>query len=87
MQPLPDSGIVPVPQPSSARHTGTEAELLWPVFPLDVGVQDEQGHVKVINTPSRGSSSHKAGYDLVQLRVPAADEIVRRCFEYPQSLA
>lgn len=42
MQLLPDAGVVPVPQPTPARHARPEAQLLWQVLPLDAGVRHEE---------------------------------------------
>lgn len=42
VQALPDSGRVPVPQPSPAGHPRAEAQLLGQKLPADPGVQHEQ---------------------------------------------
>ena len=42
VQPLPDAGLLPVPQPPPAGHPAAEAELLRQVLPGDPGVQHEQ---------------------------------------------
>ncbi|BDM70032.1 hypothetical protein HEK616_35190 [Streptomyces nigrescens] len=42
VQPLPHSGVVPVPQPPPASHPRAEPELTGQPLPLDAGVEDEQ---------------------------------------------
>ena len=42
MQPLPDAGLLPGPQPPPRDHPTAEPELLRQMLPADPGVQDEQ---------------------------------------------
>src|SRR5919112_145518 len=46
MQRVPDAGLLPVPEPSPARHAGPVAVLLGQVLPRDPGVQDVQDAVE-----------------------------------------
>src|SRR3954469_5284186 len=42
VQPLPDAGVLPDPQPAPTRHPATEAQLLRQMLPTDPSVQNEQ---------------------------------------------
>ena len=46
MQPMPDTGSLPLAQPAPAGHSTTEAQLLRQVFPRNTGVKYEQDAIE-----------------------------------------
>lgn len=78
MQALPDTGLVPVPQPAPARHAGPEAKLLREMLPLDSGVQhvqDPAEHVPVRQRLAAGMP--EAPLALRQQRLQAVPQLIR----------
>lgn len=78
MQPLPHAGLVPVPQPSPARHARPEAEVLRQVLPLDPRmqhVQDPAQHIPVRQRPAAGIP--EPALTLRQQRFHAVPQLIR----------
>lgn len=77
VQPLPDSGLVPIPKPSPARHPRAEAQFLGQKPPRDTCVDDKQNsaeHLPTIQAPS------------ARVTVPALDHQHQRLDPCPQSV-
>lgn len=68
----------PVRQPAPARQPRAEAELLWEVFPLDVGVQDVQDPAQHLAVRDRKTAGvMKAAFLLRQQRLDPVPEVAQ----------